>query len=131
MNPYYYWFFTIYHIYAKFNGRDFPFFASGMFSVLCYLLILDITHPLTLIITQKKPEDIFFIFLFIIFILLFIINDFLFLYKKRHEELYKEVYLKNRKRGKDAIFIIFSISILGALFFYTAMYDQFKSVFIR
>jgi len=126
MNPYYYWFFAIYHIYAKFNGRDFPFFASGMFSILGSLLIMNITLPPTLIFTQNKLGFLFlgkvyFISIFIITIFLFILNDWLFLRQKRDKQLYNEVYLKIRKRWKDTIAILFSISIFSLFIFNTLL----------
>jgi len=130
MNPYYYWFFAIYHIYVKCKSSNVSYFAPGMFSILIFMLILDIAHPITLMVTGKNPGDPFFMVIAIISGLIILFNYFSFIHHDRDIELY-QTYLEIRKFRKDMIAIIFSISILGVLFFYFAIYDQFKSVFIR
>jgi len=131
MNPYYYWYFAIYHIYAKCSkDKDFYIFATGMFSLLGFILVHIIVD---FIFEYMIKSDIFsksFPHLVSLFFGISILNVFLFIIKKKHQVLYWEVYLVKRKKWKDTVAIIFSIIVFISLFYHMGIIEgwinQFK-----
>ena len=125
MNPYYYWFFAIYHIYAKCSkSQDFHIFAAGLFS----FLVFDIIYVISDYILAKTGYPYFWIEpyykMFLLISAILIINAYLFFYKKKYLKLY-EKYNMIKNNRKDTLAIIFSIFVfLGTL--YCVVYIQAK-----
>jgi len=130
MNPYYYWFFAIYHIYAKCSkDKDFYIFATGMFSIIGSFLGYVIIDSFFQNIFQSEAFNKSLFYTLSLFYGVSMLNVLLFIIKRKHQILYKEVYLANRKRWKDIIAIIFSILVFLSFFYQLGIIEGWIDVF--
>lgn len=116
MNWYYYWFFTIYHIYKRFSwNNDFVLFAVGMFTFIQGFLLTGVTDLVFVLLKYPSPLHNNIFILLTIGGILFFINSFLFIPKQKQLELYRK-YKEKRSTLKDTIIIVFCILSIVSFF---------------